>query len=82
MFCVFKESHLRSDLSLRLAHETIRPLIQFTRGGLFDPKVAILVAPHLFGYILVDIKTTGRQDEAAGDEQAEWCDSNKVPHQA
>ena len=67
-----KETHLRFDVSLRLAHETIRPLIQFTRGRLVYLDVPMLVAPHLFGYVLVYKWTEGRQDEATDDEQAEW----------
>lgn len=46
------KSHLRSDLSLRLAHEPVRPLGQFASGRLFDAEVAIPVAAHLFGDIL------------------------------
>lgn len=60
-------THLRFDLSLRLAHEAIRPLVQFTRGRLVYLNVAILVAPHLFGNILVHIWAAGRrQDDEPG----------------
>lgn len=53
-----KETHQRFDLSLRLAQQTICPLIQFTCGRLFYPNVTILVAPHLFAYILVHSRMT------------------------
>lgn len=53
---ICKKANLRFDLPLWLAHETIRPLIQFTGGRLLYPNVAILVAPHLLGYILVYIQ--------------------------
>lgn len=46
------KSHLGSDLSLRLAHEPVRPLRQFASRRLFDAEVAIPVAAHLFGDIL------------------------------
>lgn len=51
---VSRETHLRFDLPLRLAHEAICPLFQFTRGRLINLDVSILVTPELFGYILHD----------------------------
>lgn len=59
-----RDTHLRFDLSLRLAQETIRPLIQFARGRLIDLNVTILVGPHLFAYILIHSSPAGRQEEA------------------
>lgn len=60
-------THLRFDLSLRLAHKAIRPLVQLTRGRLVYLNVAILVAPHLFGNILVHKWAAGRrQDDEPG----------------
>lgn len=60
---VMARTDLRSDLSLRLTHETIRPLVQLARGGLLYPNVAVLVALHLFFDILVHTETAGKQDE-------------------
>lgn len=59
-----RDTHLRFDVSLWLAQETIRPLVQFARWRLLYPNVAILVAAHLFAYILVHIRTAGGRDEA------------------
>lgn len=70
-YCVFiyksrhtsicEETNLRFDLSLWLTKETIRPLVQFACGRLLYSDVAILVAPHLFAYVLFDIRRAGRQ---------------------
>ena len=62
----YTETHLRFDFSLRLAEETICPLIQFTCRRLIYLNVTILVGPHLFAYILIYNKTTERQEEAEG----------------
>lgn len=48
-----EEPHLRPDLSLRLAYEPVRPLVQLTGGRLLYPNVAVLVASHLFADVLV-----------------------------
>lgn len=47
-----KPPNLRSDLTLRLAYEAVRPLIQFTGGRLLNQNVAVLVASNLFADIL------------------------------
>lgn len=56
-----RDTHLRFDVSLRLAQETIRSLVQLARGRLYYFNVASLVAPHLILYILVLKKTAGVQ---------------------
>lgn len=48
-----EELHLRSDLTLRLAYEPVRPLLQFTGGRLLNQNVAVLVASDLFADVLV-----------------------------
>lgn len=55
------ETHLRFDLSLRLAQETIRALVQLARGRLNYLSVTSLVAPHLIFDVLVHRSTAGIQ---------------------